>query len=218
MKPPPEPPLALAEPAPSSKVLIAGAKKHGWRLQWQQENPKLGSGKSAARYATYCTATTHAEALALGAKASDLRWDLRYGYLQIFPESLRTAPHPAEGTVDRGDDSETVAAAAMTREVEASRAAATTAAAAAATAAPAVSALLDEFARMRLKLLPKKGDLRNLNNWRGTMLLDAASKIISMVINSRLQQLLKEEGIEEQNGFSGGRGCADGSFCIRQAL
>ena len=76
-----------------TKVLIAGAKKHGWRLQWQQENPKLGSGKSAARYETYCTATTHAEALALGAKASDLRWDLRYGYLQIFPESLRTAPH-----------------------------------------------------------------------------------------------------------------------------
>ena len=38
-----------------------------------------------------------------------------------------------------------------------------------------------------------------------------------MVINSRLQLLLKEEGIEEQNGFSGGRGCADGSFCIRQA-
>ena len=106
----------------------------------------------------------------------------------------------------------------MTREVEASRAAATTAAAAAATAAPAVTALLDEFARMRLKLLPKKGDLRNLNNWRGIMLLDAASKIISMVINNRLQQLLKEEGIEEQNGFSGGRGCADGSFCIRQAL
>ena len=92
------------------------------------------------------------------------------------------------------------------------------AAAAAETTAPDVTALLEEFARMRLKLLPKKGDLRNLNNWQGIMLLDAASKIISMVINSRLQKLLKEEGIEEQNGFSGGRGCADGSFCIRQAF
>ena len=66
-------------------------------------------------------------------------------------------------------------------------------------------------------MLPKKGDLRDLNNWRGIMLLDAASKIISMVINDRLQRLLKEIGIEEQNGFSGGRGCMDGSFCIRQA-
>jgi len=58
---------------------------------------------------------------------------------------------------------------------------------------------------MRLKMLPKKGDLRDLNNWRGIMLLDAASKILSMIINSRLQRLLKEIGIEEQNGFSSGR-------------
>jgi hypothetical protein len=50
------------------------------------------------------------------------------------------------------------------------------------------------------------------------MLLDAASKILSMIINSRLQMLFKEIGIEERNGFSSGRGCADGSFCIRHAL
>jgi hypothetical protein len=36
------------------------------------------------------------------------------------------------------------------------------------------------------------------------MLLDAASKVMSMIINSRLQLLLKEVGIEEQNGFMGG--------------
>jgi hypothetical protein len=78
--------------------------------------------------------------------------------------------------------------------------------------------MLTEYARMRLKILPKKGDLRDLNNWRGIMLLDAASKIISMIVNNHLQRLLKEIGIEEQNGLSGGRGCSDGSFCIRQAL
>ena len=39
-----------------------------------------------------------------------------------------------------------------------------------------------------------------------------------MVINGRLQRLLKEVGIEEQNGFMGGRGGSDGIFCIRQAL
>ena len=71
---------------------------------------------------------------------------------------------------------------------------------------------------MRLKMLPKKGDLRDLSNWRGIMLLDAASKIVSMVINGRLQRLLKEVGIEEQNGFMGGRGGSDGIFCIFQAL
>ena len=56
---------------------------------------------------------------------------------------------------------------------------------------------------MPLKMLPKKGDLRDLINWRGIMLLDAASKTTSMVINGRLQRLLKEVGIEEQNGFMG---------------
>jgi hypothetical protein len=81
-----------------------------------------------------------------------------------------------------------------------------------------VTALLKEFASMRLKILPNKGDLRDLNNWRGIMLLDAASKIISMVINGRLQRLLKKVGIEEQGGFMGGRGGSDGIFCIRQAL
>ena len=50
------------------------------------------------------------------------------------------------------------------------------------------------------------------------MLLDAVSKVISMIINDCLQRLLKEVGIEEQNGFCGGRGCSDGNFCIRQAL
>ena len=77
---------------------------------------------------------------------------------------------------------------------------------------------LREFARMRLKILPKKGDVRDLNNWRGIMLLDAVFKVISMIINDRLQRLLKEVGIEEQNGFCCGCGCSDGNFCIRQAL
>jgi hypothetical protein len=47
-------------------------------------------------------------------------------------------------------------------------------------------------------------DLRDLNNWRGIMLLDATSKVLSMIFSSRLQLLLKEVGTEEQNGFMGG--------------
>ena len=44
------------------------------------------------------------------------------------------------------------------------------------------------------------------------MLLGAASKIISLAISDCLQRLLKEVGIEEQNGFMRGRGCSDGIF------
>ena len=84
--------------------------------------------------------------------------------------------------------------------------------------APPVTALLNEFARIRLKMLPKKGDLPDLNNWRGIMLLDAASKILSMIINDRLQRLLKDVGLGEYNGFSNNREATDGSSYIRQAL
>jgi len=196
--PPPEPPPALPPPQPPpnsapvaarNKALRAGAKAHGWRCQWQQENPKKHNSLSEARYSAYCSAVTHAEAIALGARPADLAHDLEKGYLQIFSDSLRV--DPSADTAQQGD---------------------------AEAPAPAVTALLQEFARMRLKMLPKKGDLRDLNNWRGIMLLDAASKILSMIINNRLQRLLKEIGMEEQNGFSSGRGCTDGSFCIRQAL
>ena len=173
--------------------LVRGAKDHGWRCQWQVENPK--SGLSKDRYAGYCGAETYAEAIGLGMKSGvkrgDAYYDLDHGYLQIFPDSLRVETLVAEDAEEE-DGTEP--------------------------GEGPVTALLKEFASMRLKMLPKKGDLRDLNNWRGIMLLDAVSKIISMVINGRLQRLLKEVGIEEQNGFMGGRGGSDGIFCIRQAL
>ena len=188
--PPPQPPNSATQRKQEQtkrRELIAGAKAHGWRCQWQQENPKGRASKD--RYALYCGAKTHAEAIRLGAKPEDLANDLRMGYLQIFQGSLRVDENATAGGVEAEVEEEET-----------------------------ITALLTEYARMRLKILPKKGDLRDLNNWRGIMLLDAASKIISMIINNRLQRLLKEIGIEEQNGFSGGRGCSDGSFCIRQAL
>ena len=42
-----------------------------------------------------------------------------------------------------------------------------------------------------LSILPKKGDLSNPNNWRGINLLDVTSKIVSIMINTRLQNVLK---------------------------
>ena len=45
-----------------------------------------------------------------------------------------------------------------------------------------------------LKILPKKGDISNPNNWRGIKLLDIISKLMSIVLNSRLQIALKKYG------------------------
>ena len=70
----------------------------------------------------------------------------------------------------------------------------------------------------RLKLLPKKGDLQDLNNWRGIMLLDTMAKVVSSIISKRLQRVLLEVGIEEQNGFMPRRGCVDGIFSLKVAL
>ena len=98
-------------------------------------------------------AATYSEAVELGATREDLNWDLGHGYLQIFPNSLRVEM-PADTTEGGGEELQ----------------------------AEPTTALLKEFARMRLKILPKKGDLRDLNNWRGIMLLDAASKVVSMII------------------------------------
>ena len=51
---------------------------------------------------------------------------------------------------------------------------------------------IEEWQIGSLKILPKKGDLTNVNNWRGINLLDVASKVVSIVITSRLQVVLLE--------------------------
>ena len=63
---------------------------------------------------------------------------------------------------------------------------------------------------MRLKMLPKKGHLHDLNNWRGIILLDGAFKLVSTINAYRLGRLFKEKGLEAQNGFTGGRGARTG--------
>ena len=75
-----------------------------------------------------------------------------------------------------------------------------------------------EWLVARVKILPKKGDLSQCKNWRAICLLDVASKIVSTVMVGRFQTVLKEEGLEEQCGFMGGRGTADGFFAVYMAL
>ena len=99
-------------------------------------------------YELYCGAATYAEAMGLGMKSGiktgGAYYDLDHRYLQIFPGSLRAeALAEEDGEVEGGAEP----------------------------GGRPVTALLKEFASMRLKVLPKKGDLQDLNNWRGIILL-----------------------------------------------
>ena len=69
-----------------------------------------------------------------------------------------------------------------------------------------------------LKILLKKGDLTNPNNWRGINLLDISSKVVSLVVTVRLQKALERYGIPNQFGSSPKTGCPDGSFSIKSIL
>ena len=50
------------------------------------------------------------------------------------------------------------------------------------------------------------------------MLLDTMAKVVSSITSKRLQRVLLEVGIEEQNGFMPRRGCVDGIFSLKVAL
>ena len=77
----------------------------------------------------------------------------------------------------------------------------------------------EDWLQGRLKMLFKKGARANLNNWRGVMLLDAACKIVSAILASRLTTLLTQGGsVEEQNGFLPDRGCTDAVFALKVML
>ena len=70
-----------------------------------------------------------------------------------------------------------------------------------------------------LSILPKKGDLRLPGNYRGIMMLEVAYKIVSIVLNARLQPVAESlDDDESQCGFRPLRGCSDASFTVKQLL
>ncbi len=75
------------------------------------------------------------------------------------------------------------------------------------------------MATNRVKILPKKGDLRNLDYWRGIMLIESPVKVITSNLASRISvNVLETDGLEGQNGFLRQRGCCDGIFSVKLAL
>jgi hypothetical protein len=52
-----------------------------------------------------------------------------------------------------------------------------------------------------ISLFQRKG-IKTFDSWRGIMLTEPPSKILSVIMANRIQgQILEPEGLEEQNGF-----------------
>eukprot|EP00666_Eupelagonemidae_sp_cell4sb_P017948 gene17948-biopygen22110 len=66
--------------------------------------------------------------------------------------------------------------------------------------------------------LPKGGDLRMCDNWRGISLLSVPGKILALVIVKRLTPLAESLLGETANGFRPGRGCEDVVAFVRDLL
>jgi hypothetical protein len=69
--------------------------------------------------------------------------------------------------------------------------------------------LTDNFRSAKIRLIPKKGDLTKLNNWRPISLLNCFYKIISRVIASRLRKVMDKITKVSQKGFSSNKYCQE---------
>jgi hypothetical protein len=65
--------------------------------------------------------------------------------------------------------------------------------------------LTDNFCTASIKLIPKKGDLTRITNWRPISLLNCLYKVISKAINERLRLVCNSVLSRAQKGFTKGR-------------
>ena len=69
-----------------------------------------------------------------------------------------------------------------------------------------------------LAILPKKGDLKDTNNYRGIMLLETCYKIVANILHARLLPIAEQIDNETQCGFRPERSCADAIFTVKLAM
>ena len=75
-----------------------------------------------------------------------------------------------------------------------------------------------EWRNSLLVPVPKKGDLKKCDNWRGSSLLDIMGKLFDKVLQRRLQELAEELLSDLQCDFCSGRECVYLIFSARQLL
>jgi hypothetical protein len=66
--------------------------------------------------------------------------------------------------------------------------------------------------------LPKKGDLKDCNNWRGITLLSVPGKVMASILLNRIQGAVDDQLRQQQAGFRAGRSCCDQIFALRQII
>ena len=76
----------------------------------------------------------------------------------------------------------------------------------------------DEWKRSAIVKLPKKGDLRDCNNWRGITLLVITRKLVCWILIKRLQSVVDEKLREEQAGFRHHQSCNEQVFMLRNII
>ena len=81
------------------------------------------------------------------------------------------------------------------------------------TGAPAPPNWLDAIL---VPLYKQKGDIGDLDNWRGVVLLDIISKAMAILLNTRLRAVGEQFWSESQSGFRPGRGTSDAVFVLRR--
>ena len=67
-------------------------------------------------------------------------------------------------------------------------------------------------------VVPKKGNLKVCDNWRGINLLDVVGKLFARILQNRLQTISEKMLPESQSGFRKGSRCADMIFVARQLI
>jgi hypothetical protein len=66
--------------------------------------------------------------------------------------------------------------------------------------------------------LPKKGDPRMCDNWRGITLLSIPGKVFCRILLNRIEKAIDIKLRQEQAGFGRGRGCIDQIFALRNII
>ena len=80
------------------------------------------------------------------------------------------------------------------------------------------AAVVDDWKNAAILPIPKKGNLKVCDNWRGISLLDVVGKVFGRIIHSRLQNAAEDILPDSQCGFRQGRGCTDMIFVARQLV